>query len=243
LCLLAAATASTALAQKGGSKGVPHLDHVWMIMMENHGFTQIYNNPNAPFLNKLANSANMATNYFAVGHPSLTNYLEVVGGSNFGNRSDNSPNWQDQSCSPDIESGSFTLEGGPSVCPIAGSGMDAETPALDSTNETQVSPCTAANGALIDLDGTLYYPSAPTVGKTIADQLYEHRKSWKSYQESLPPAGADKVNTNDGYFSNLTDFSSFISGGSFSQWTVQGISIPPVASQSDAQGISSAYMR
>jgi len=28
--------------------------------------------------------ANTATSYFAVAHPSLTNYLEVVGGSNFG---------------------------------------------------------------------------------------------------------------------------------------------------------------
>ncbi len=38
-------------------------------------------------------SANSATNYFAVGHPSLTNYLEVVGGSNFGVQSDNGPDW------------------------------------------------------------------------------------------------------------------------------------------------------
>jgi phosphatidylinositol-3-phosphatase len=236
LCLLAAAMASTASAQRRSSNGIPHLDHVWMIMMENHGFTQIYNNPNAPFLNHLANSANMATNYFAVGHPSLTNYLEVVGGSNFGDRSDNSPNWH-ADCTPDIESGNFTLEGGPAVCPIAGSGMDAETPALDCTNEVQITgDCTVADGALIDLDGTLYYPSAPTVGKTIADQLYEQGKRWKSYQEDLPPDGADYVNTSDGYFSNLTDFAPFISGGSFSQWTVQNVPIPAVTTQDEAQG-------
>src|SRR5579883_1162732 len=74
-------------------KGVPHLDHVFVIMMENHGYAQILNNPNAPFINQLAKSANSATNYFAVGHPSLTNYLEFVGASNFGVRSDNSPDW------------------------------------------------------------------------------------------------------------------------------------------------------
>ncbi len=28
--------------------------------------------------------ANLATNYFAVAHPSLTNHLEIVGGSNLG---------------------------------------------------------------------------------------------------------------------------------------------------------------
>ena len=76
--LLAAAVAGTVLADEGPSpKGIPHLDHVFLIMMENHGFGQILNNPNAPFINKLANSANLATNFFAIGHPSLTNYLEA----------------------------------------------------------------------------------------------------------------------------------------------------------------------
>jgi hypothetical protein len=43
-------------------------------------------------------------------------------------------------------------------------------------------------------------------GKTIADQLAAHGKSWKSYQEDLPNTGADKVNNSDGVFSNLTDY-------------------------------------
>jgi hypothetical protein len=76
-------------------KGMPHMDHVFVIMMENHGFYQVINNPNEPYLNSLISgkNVNLATNYFAVGHPSLTNYLEVVGGSNFGIRSDNPPAW------------------------------------------------------------------------------------------------------------------------------------------------------
>jgi phosphatidylinositol-3-phosphatase len=60
-------------------------------MMENHGYTQILNNPAAPFANQYAKAANSATNYFAIGHPGLTNYLEVVGGSNFGVRSATTP--------------------------------------------------------------------------------------------------------------------------------------------------------
>jgi len=105
LCLLAAGIASTASAQKEGPvpKGIPHLDHVWVIMMENHGFTQIFKNPNAPFINKLANSANAGMNYFAVGHPSLTNYFEAVGGSNFGVRNDFSPDWHNSACTPNVE--------------------------------------------------------------------------------------------------------------------------------------------
>src|SRR6202051_3831932 len=80
------------LAQQGPvPKGVTPLDHVFLIMMENHGYSEILNNPNAPFINSYAQQANLATNYFAVAHPSLTNYLETVGGSNFGVLSDNAP--------------------------------------------------------------------------------------------------------------------------------------------------------
>jgi hypothetical protein len=75
--LLALAT-SAAFAQQGSvPKGVPTLNHVWVIMMENHGFSQVLNNPAAPFTTLYAKSANLATNYFAVAHPSLTNYLET----------------------------------------------------------------------------------------------------------------------------------------------------------------------
>src|SRR5579859_2455480 len=50
-------------------KGVPHLDHVWVIMMENHGFGQVIGNANMPFTNKYALKVNSARNYFAVGGP------------------------------------------------------------------------------------------------------------------------------------------------------------------------------
>jgi hypothetical protein len=70
LALLAPALVRTALAAEGPvPKGISDLDHVFFIMMENHGYGQIFNNPNAPFINQLAKSANHATNYFAIGHP------------------------------------------------------------------------------------------------------------------------------------------------------------------------------
>ena len=53
LALLAALT-GLAIAQEGAvPKGVPHLDHVFFIMMENHGYTEILHNPNAQFINQL----------------------------------------------------------------------------------------------------------------------------------------------------------------------------------------------
>ena len=89
-CLLGASLAGTALAGEGHiPSGMPRLDHVFVIMMENHSAQQIVGNPAMPFINSLINGkANVANNYFAVGHPSLTNYLEIVGGSNFSVRRD-----------------------------------------------------------------------------------------------------------------------------------------------------------
>ena len=106
--------ASFALAQEDHIPGgIPRLDHVFVIMMENHGYQQVIDNPNEPYLNSLISNkkVNLATNYFAVGHPSLTNYLEIVGGSNFGIRSDHAPAWGSTSCSPNIETGIVNADG------------------------------------------------------------------------------------------------------------------------------------
>ena len=144
LGLAAGVFASAAFAQNDRTKSdIPHLNHVFLIMMENHGYQQVIGNPNEPYLNGLIASGkvNLATNYFAVGHPSLTNYLEVVGGSNFGVRSDNAPNWGNTSCSPNIATGIVNADSGGgnapvpvetgTICPISGTGIDAATPAVE----------------------------------------------------------------------------------------------------------------
>jgi len=83
---------------------------------------------------------------------------------------------------------------------VAGTGTDAETVAVDTTNETSGPP------GVNNIDGIQSIPAAPnTVGKTIADQLAEAGRSWKSYQEGLPPIGADNANSSDGVFTNSTN--------------------------------------
>jgi phosphatidylinositol-3-phosphatase len=157
---------------------------------------------------------NYATNYFAVGHPSLTNYLEIVGGSNFGVRTDNSPDWHGANCTTNLSDGFVSTDNPPTpnICPIFGTGTDAATPTIDYSNET-----TGAPGD-IDIDGTHFYASNPkTVGMTIADQLVAIGRTWKSYQESLPPNGADGVNNADGFFSNLDDLTTALPGESQTQ--------------------------
>jgi hypothetical protein len=147
----------------------------------------------------------LATNYFAVAHPSLTNYLEVNGGSNFGVLDDNPPNWHNARCSPNLATGvtNFEVVLTP-ICPIAGTGTDAATPAIDYSNETNGPP------GVINIDGVKSYAADPNIlGISIADQLAAASKTWKTYQESLPLAGADLVDYSDGNFSNLTKFTLF----------------------------------
>src|ERR1700730_7903997 len=192
-------------------KGIPRLDHVFVIMMENHAYGQIVDNPNAPFTNKYAKSKNTANNYFAVAHPSLTNYLEVVGGSNFGVQTDNSPDWHNTTCTTNLASGIVATDvpSSPNVCPIWGTGTDAATPVFDLSNETSPPSITSVT----EIDGIQSIPAAKnTVGKTIGDQLADSGKSWKSYQESLPPTGADLVNNSDGFYSNVNPITNSLPG-------------------------------
>jgi phospholipase C len=73
-----------AKAAPAASTAVPHYDHIFLIIDENHGFSQIIGNPAAPNLNRLASSFGLATSYFSVADPSEPNYVAMLGGSFFG---------------------------------------------------------------------------------------------------------------------------------------------------------------
>ena len=193
VALLPLALSTTSALAQDNDRDIPRIDHAFVILMENHAYSQIIGNANAPFINSYAQSANLATNYYAVGHPSLTNYLEVVGGSNFGIQNDNPPDWHDTNCVSTL-SVPVDESSAPTTCPISGSGWDAATPAVDTTNE----------GTPDEPIHNFPLAAAKTVGITIADQLVERGMTWKSYQEDLPPYGADKVNASDGLVSTTT---------------------------------------
>jgi phosphatidylinositol-3-phosphatase len=66
-------------------------DHVVWIVMENHAYDQIIGSSEAPYLNKLAGQAGLATNFYAEAHPSLPNYIAMTSGSPQGITDDNPP--------------------------------------------------------------------------------------------------------------------------------------------------------
>ena len=65
--------------------------HVIWIWMENRSYDQIIGSPSAPFINALARRCGLATNYHAVAHPSLPNYIAASSGGTWGIGDDGPP--------------------------------------------------------------------------------------------------------------------------------------------------------
>src|SRR5439155_607348 len=89
--------------------------------MENEESTSVIGNSAAPYINGLANSYGLATQYYAVSHPSLPNYLALSAGSTFGISSDCTTCWVNSSNLADqIEASGRSwkayMEGLPSAC-------------------------------------------------------------------------------------------------------------------------------
>lgn len=86
------AASSSGLAS-GPSTGVQStgIDHVVIIVEENHSASGILGNSDAPYINQLAAKNALATNYKAVAHPSLPNYLALTSGTTAGITDDCDP--------------------------------------------------------------------------------------------------------------------------------------------------------
>jgi len=67
---------------------LPAFTHVVVVVFENHEASSIAGNADAPTFNALAHRYATLTNYDAVAHPSLPNYLALVSGSTHGISSD-----------------------------------------------------------------------------------------------------------------------------------------------------------
>jgi phosphatidylinositol-3-phosphatase len=54
--------------------------HVFLLVEENHNYGEVVGSASMPYLNGLINQYGLATNYFANGHPSIPNYMELTTG-------------------------------------------------------------------------------------------------------------------------------------------------------------------
>jgi hypothetical protein len=67
------------------------VDHIVVVVEENHSFQEIYKNTKAPFMNRLMNTGANLFNHYAIEHPSQPNYLDLFSGSNQGVTTDKTP--------------------------------------------------------------------------------------------------------------------------------------------------------
>ncbi|HSE13604.1 MAG TPA: alkaline phosphatase family protein [Rudaea sp.] len=90
-CRRAAFGLTTVLSPFAAFAQVPQFDHVVIVVMENHSFSQIIGSANAPYINSLASENASFTQSFAIEHPSQPNYLDLFSGSNQGVTDDSCP--------------------------------------------------------------------------------------------------------------------------------------------------------
>ncbi len=67
---------------------IPNFDHIVILIFENKEFGSVIGNSDMPNFNRLANDYTLLTQFFAVTHPSLPNYLAIIGGDTFGINTD-----------------------------------------------------------------------------------------------------------------------------------------------------------
>ncbi len=111
--------------------GIPNFDHIVLIMLENRDYGTAIDPKQMPQLTALEQKYVLLTNYYAVTHPSLPNYIALMSGSTQGITSDctncflNQPNLADE-----IEASGRTwkayLEDLPSPCFVGDSGKYAQ---------------------------------------------------------------------------------------------------------------------
>jgi hypothetical protein len=71
-------------ARPSPSAAVPRFDHIVVVVLENHAYSQLVDRSSAPYLNSLADRGAVLTRSYALTHPSQPNYLAMFSGSTQG---------------------------------------------------------------------------------------------------------------------------------------------------------------
>jgi len=156
--------------------GLPNFDHIVLIMLENKPFNAI-NGPHMTQLENLSDQNVLLSNYYAITHPSLPNYIALMSGSTQGITSDcdncfvNQPNLADE-----IEASGRTwkayLEGMPTPCFVGNSGkyVQKHNPLLyfDSIR-LNAARCDRSILPLTSLDGDLADKTLPNFSYIMPD--------------------------------------------------------------------------
>jgi hypothetical protein len=87
------ALAAGAVVASGGSAAVASTGspHVMVVMMENKNYSDVIGQSDQPYTNGLAQQYGLATQSYAVNHPSLPNYIDMISGQDPSSATDDGP--------------------------------------------------------------------------------------------------------------------------------------------------------
>ncbi|NNC12364.1 acid phosphatase [Planctomonas sp. JC2975] len=140
-----AKSASSSAAASAGPTTSMAVQHVVVIVDENKPATSVIGSSQAPYLSSLADSFAQASDYSAITHPSLPNYLAMTTGTTAGITSD---------CNPP---GGSCLDKGPNLAQA----LDRSQHSWKMYAESMPAPCTSTNAGLyaVKHNPFLYLPS------------------------------------------------------------------------------------
>jgi phosphatidylinositol-3-phosphatase len=79
------------VARQPNARRGHRIQHVVWILMENKDYSSVVGPGSAPYINRLAHRYGVATDYSAISHPSLPNYIALTSGSDQGISDDSDP--------------------------------------------------------------------------------------------------------------------------------------------------------
>ena len=113
----------------------PHLDHVFVIMMENSAYSQLMtpSNSNTAYIQQLAKTYGLATDYYGVTHTSLPNYIAATSGSNWGSNTDDdaqAPYFNHENLADELDAAHVSWEGYMQSLPYPGDTVNTSADGL-----------------------------------------------------------------------------------------------------------------
>ncbi len=81
---------------------VPRFERIVLVLFENKEFGSVIGNSEMPYYNQLARENTLLSQYYAIRHPSLPNYIALIGGDTFGITSDCNDCFVDAPSLPDL---------------------------------------------------------------------------------------------------------------------------------------------
>jgi len=91
VAIIAGLAATLTLSASPAYAALPTFNKIVVVIEENHSYSEVIGNSNAPYITSLANSGAKMTQSFAVTHPSEPNYLALFSGSTQGLTDDSCP--------------------------------------------------------------------------------------------------------------------------------------------------------